>query len=72
VSLPTIAADMKQLKEDLKIVEKNTSKMKKKKDQAVKFKGIMGVIQLYLLQKKLIQNSLLLVKLTKNFLLLKN
>ena len=37
---------MKQLKEDLKIVEKNTSKMKKKKDQAAKFKEVMGVNRL--------------------------
>jgi hypothetical protein len=43
VSLPTITMEMKQLKDDLRVVEKNVSKMKKKKDQAVKFKEVMGV-----------------------------
>ena len=43
VSLPTISADIKQLREDLRIVEKNTSKIKKKKDQAAKFKELLSV-----------------------------
>ena len=34
---------MKTLKDDLRVVEKNVSKMKKTKDQAKIFKEVMGI-----------------------------